>query len=108
MMPGIPGGRQLAASVSSGALSRYAFLFVSYSGVGEGTDGAAVTPRAPPPPRSHTPEKSGSFASAAQSAGAGAFVATFWAPATELIAAETITAATIPIIRFLWGVMRRN
>ena len=105
MMPGIPAGRQLAAAVSSGALAWYALLLASYSGVRDGPDGAAVAPRGAPPPRSHTPVKSGSFASAAQSAAVGAFVVALWPAAIELIVAETSTAATIANVSVLPGFM---
>src|SRR5262249_46230946 len=47
---------------------------------------------APPPPRptSHTPVRSGSLASAAQSAAAGAFGAAFWPKAAGLRASAAI------------------
>src|SRR2546422_11733482 len=84
MMPGIPAGRQLAASVSSGAAARYAFLFASDAGVSDGLDGGAAAAPREPGLTSHTPVKSGSFARAAQSAAVGALGVNFWARAISL------------------------
>src|SRR5262245_38110328 len=95
MMPGMPGGRQLAVWLSSGGgAPAAAALMASYFGVNDGPPrplapapgaapragalprppaGAAAAPRPPPPPpRSHTPLKSGSLERAFQSAAAGA------------------------------------
>src|SRR5436190_10872130 len=149
MMPGIPGGRQFAVSLSSGAL--YAARFASYSGVsctppprpppprpaapprgaappawGAAAGGApaprpagaapraacppafaagAALPRgAPPPPRSQTPLKSGSFATAAQSAAVGCLVITCCAVPAETFAMEKRIAAT-EIEKILLGVV---
>src|ERR1700730_16316397 len=95
MMPGIPGGRQLAAGPSSGGLARAAALFAAYSAVRAGAD-PRPAPRPPRPPRgavSQTPVKSGSLARAAQSAAAGALVVMLCATATEPSAAEASEAA---------------
>src|SRR5258706_16277781 len=96
MMPGMPAGRQLAASLSSGGAARTPFLFASYAGVRDGLAGTAPAP----PPRvpgliSHTPVKSGNFASAAQSAAVGALAVNFWAWAIAVNAAETHTTAAM-------------
>ena len=78
MIPGMPGGRQLAVSLSSGGAARNAFRFASAAGVSDGLDGAA--PAAPAERvASQTPVKSGSLASAAQSAAVGALGVNFWA-----------------------------
>src|SRR5947207_13992774 len=45
MIPGIPGGKQLAVSLSSGALASNAFFLAAYSGV---SDGPAAKPRPRP------------------------------------------------------------
>src|ERR1700676_2238652 len=93
MIPGMPGGRQLADGLSS-ALAAWrasSFALAAYSGVSAG-DAAGLrlspraAPRAPAPraaPRgiSQTPVKSASFARAAQSAGVGALSAGFGAAA---------------------------
>src|SRR5258706_16342530 len=96
MMPGMPAGRQLAASLSSGGAARNAFLFASYAGVRDGLTGTAPAP----PPRvpgliSHTPVKSGSFASAAQSAAVGALAMNFWVWPIALNGAERNTTAAM-------------
>src|ERR1700682_653838 len=95
MMPGMPAGRQLAASLSSGGAARYAFRFASYAGVSEGLcEAAPAAPRAPGL-ISQTPVKSGILASAAQSAAVGALVVTFWAraPAPDVITSAESTSA---------------
>src|SRR4051812_46774821 len=91
MTPGIPGGRQLAASVSSAPRLSISRFLAAYSVVSAGPRGGppargpparapAARPAAParlPPPTvvaSHTPFRSGSLASAAQSAAVGGFV----------------------------------
>src|SRR2546425_12440315 len=76
---GMPGGKQLAVSLSSGGLAKNAFFFASYSGVRSGPDGrpAATAPRPEALEISHTPLKSGNFATAAQSAAVGAGFAAF-------------------------------
>src|SRR5215475_7010156 len=105
MMPGMPGGRQLAAWLSSGALASRACRFAAYAAVSCGPAGGppALPPRPPPAPRppagpkptSHTPVKSGSFASADQSAAVGgvgfACCAIAGTPATP-VASSTTTA----------------
>src|SRR5260370_39655056 len=78
MILGMPGGKQLAVSLSSGAFARNAFLFASYSGVSSGPEGRTVdVPRPEALEISQTPLKSGSFATAAQSAAVGAGFAAF-------------------------------
>src|SRR4051812_6230709 len=104
MIPGSPGGRQLAASVSSGALATYAFLLASYCGVRAGPAGGAA-PRAPPP-RSQTPVRSGNFARAAQSLAVGAFVVTFCGAALNESVAETNAATTSAAFRGVARFMR--
>src|SRR3954468_16398312 len=101
MMPGMPGGRQLAESLSSARRDTSSWRFAAYAGVNCGPAGAPpARPASAPPPRgaappgappwgaapraapagaggrpaSHTPLKSGSFAMAAQSAAVGALV----------------------------------
>src|SRR6266498_2583902 len=92
MMPGMPGGRQFAVWLSSGAAASNAFFFSAYSGVRDGPDGR---PRGPAPSvTSHTPLKSGSLARAAQSAAAGAFRGNSWALARRPPDAEANTATT--------------
>src|SRR5262245_2747161 len=77
MMPGIPGGRQLAVWLSSRAslcsCLRFAVAAVVSCGPWGAPPGAAPRPPPRPPPKlsSHTPVKSGSFATAAQSAAVG-------------------------------------
>src|SRR6266516_6171559 len=96
MIPGIPGGRQLAVSLSSRPLARSASLLAAYSGVSDGPEFGASprdAPAAPPNGTSQTPVKSGSLARAAQSAAAGARLVGFWATATEAIAAEASTTS---------------
>ena len=84
-MPGMPGGKQFAVSLSSAPLARAASLFAAYSGVRDGPAGAPPLPRPPPPPPdcSQTPVKSGSFAIAVQSAAVGGFGVLVWAKADE-------------------------
>src|ERR1700681_2877560 len=98
MMPGIPGGRQLAAGPSSGGLARAAALLAAYSAVRAGPDSrpAPEPPRPPRGPVSQTPVKSGSLPVAAQSAAAGVLRVKLCAIATESSAADTSEAAANP------------
>src|SRR5215813_833648 len=91
MIAGIPVGRQLAASVSSKLRASSSRFFAAYAGVSCGTGGGAAAGPRPPRPTvgaSHTPVRSGSFASAAQSAAEAAFDFDS-CPATEIVAAAT-------------------
>src|SRR6185436_20270129 len=95
MMPGMPGGRQFAESLSSARRDTISSRLAAYAGVSCGPAGApparpagapAARPPAAPParagvgaapggrPASQTPLKSGSFAIAVQSAAVGDFV----------------------------------
>ena len=138
MMPGMPGGRQFAAWLSSGGLANDAALLAAYSGVSDGPPprpaaappppplraapaAGAPAPRfpaaapasgdgapparapPPPPPVSQTPVKSGSLASAVQSAGAGAFAVERCANASEPAAdASPTTTNPMHILRLLF------
>src|ERR1700722_9495195 len=107
MIPGMPGGRQLAVRFSSGGgPAGCSLALAAYAGVSEGPAARPAPPRPParpagaaagagplaavaalppPPPKptSQTPVKSGSFASAVQSSAAGALRGTFWATAAD-------------------------
>src|SRR5208282_5827167 len=114
MMPGMPGGRQFAEGLSSGAFASKAFTLAAYSGVRGrwGRPGKPTTRGVPPdalaagdgPPigTSQTPVKSGNLASAAQSAAVGAGRLKVWAAVAETNAAEA-SATTRPRRHFLAG-----
>src|SRR5437773_4315871 len=105
MIPGIPGGRQLAVSLSSRPAARIASLLAAYAGVSDGPAGApaprlpaaGAAPRFPPPPKptSQTPVKSGSLAMASQSATVGALGGAFCPDAAEPTETIMTNAKTI-------------
>src|SRR5215472_19336998 len=112
MIPGMPGGRQFAAWLSSGAFARRARRFSAYAGVSCGPAGGppARFPRPPPAPRppaapkptSQTPVKSASLASAAQSAAVGADRAGVCPSAIPVAAVTSMAAKAVdPIVRQL-------
>ena len=89
MMPGMPGGTQLAVSLSSRPSDCSSFRFAAAAGVSDGPCGAP-RPRPPPPPPgpiSQTPVKSGSLASVDQSVAVG--------PAFEAVCALVTPVAIV-------------